>query len=110
MSAMDCPCSQSSRWELGTPQAAGAGCELRVQCRLAWNNWPDSEASRKAIAEHEARDPYSAAAWDRVAAALQTAMQSPQGGAPAADVDRSECDGIGRTPQLTQPTPGLASK
>lgn len=44
--------------------------ELRVKARMAWNNWPDSEASRKAIAEQEMRDPYSADAWDRVIAAL----------------------------------------
>jgi len=72
---MDCPRSQSES-ELGAPQAAGAGCdpvELRVRCRLAWNNWPDTTEARKAIAEHEARDPYSAAAWDRVVAAIHSA-------------------------------------
>lgn len=44
--------------------------ELRVLCRLAWNNWPDNDTSRREIAAHEARDPVSAAAWDRVVAAL----------------------------------------
>lgn len=45
--------------------------ELRVRARLAWNNWPDTPQARESIAAHEARDPYSAAAWDRVIAALQ---------------------------------------
>lgn len=44
--------------------------EARVLARLAWNNWPDSETSRREIAAHEARDPVSAAAWDRVVNAL----------------------------------------
>ncbi len=39
--------------------------------RLAWNNWPDTEGSRREVAAHEARDPISAAAWDRVIVALQ---------------------------------------
>jgi hypothetical protein len=38
--------------------------------RLAWNNWPDTDASRREIAAYEARDPTSAAAWDRVVVAL----------------------------------------
>lgn len=44
--------------------------ELRALARMAWNNWPDSPASRQAIAEQEARDPISACAWDRVILAL----------------------------------------
>jgi len=45
--------------------------ELRFKARLAWNNQPDNEHSRKAIEEHEARDPFSACAWDRVIEALK---------------------------------------
>ena len=33
--------------------------EQRAQARLAWNGWPDTEGSRRIIAEQEARDPYS---------------------------------------------------
>ena len=44
--------------------------EQRVKARLAWNGWPDTPESRKIIADHEARDPYSASAWDRVILAL----------------------------------------
>lgn len=44
--------------------------ELRVLCRLAWNNWPDSENSRREISTHEVRDPHSAAAWDRVVSSI----------------------------------------
>jgi hypothetical protein len=39
---------------------------LRILCRLAWNNWPDTDVSRREIAAHEARDQISAQAWDRV--------------------------------------------
>jgi len=45
--------------------------ELRLKARLAWNNWPDNEHSRKAIEEHEAKDLFSARAWDRVVEALK---------------------------------------
>lgn len=48
--------------------------ECRVKCRLAWNNWPDNETSRREIEAHEKRDPISAAAWDRVVAALRAEM------------------------------------
>jgi hypothetical protein len=48
--------------------------ELRVRCRLAWNNWPDTEEARHMIAEHEKRDVYSVAAWDRVVATLKDAL------------------------------------
>jgi hypothetical protein len=44
--------------------------EARVLARLAWNGWPDNENSRREIAAHEARDPFSASAWDRVINAL----------------------------------------
>lgn len=44
--------------------------EARILARLAWNNWPDNEGSRREIARHEERDPISAAAWERVIAAL----------------------------------------
>lgn len=45
--------------------------KLRILCRLAWNNWPDNEASRREIAAHEARDKISADAWDRVVSVIQ---------------------------------------
>lgn len=44
--------------------------ELRIIARLAWNNWPDTEATRRTIMEHESRDQHSADAWDRVVAAV----------------------------------------
>lgn len=44
--------------------------EFRVLARLAWNNWPDNENSRREIAAHESRDQISADAWDRVIDAL----------------------------------------
>lgn len=50
-----------------------ANAEVRTLARLAWNNWPDNEASRRALAEHEARDAFSACAWDRVIAAVRGA-------------------------------------
>lgn len=52
------------------PASSSGGAELRVRARLAWNNWPDSDESRRIIANHEARDKYSADAWDRVIAAI----------------------------------------
>lgn len=54
-----------------TDVTGDSASELRIQCRLAWNNWPDNETSRREIAAHEARDPNSAASWDRVVAAIQ---------------------------------------
>lgn len=57
------------------PQISPA--ELRVLCRLAWNNWPDSADSRRGIAAHEARDPISATAWDRVVGVILGAVLSP---------------------------------
>lgn len=58
--------------------------EMRYRARLAWNNWPDTEEARLRIEEHEARDPYSAAAWDRVIAALLAPSVEPDdnGGEP----------------------------
>lgn len=50
--------------------------ELRIQARLAWNNWPDNESSRREIAAHEARDPVSAGAWDRVVSAIMKSAPS----------------------------------
>lgn len=55
--------------------------EVRYRARLAWNNWPDSEASRREIAAHEARDPISAASWDRVIEAIRVEIERFQGGA-----------------------------
>lgn len=52
--------------------------ELRVIARLAWNGWPDNENSRREIAAHEARDPVSAAAWDRVLTALLAQRIEPE--------------------------------
>ena len=46
------------------------GVERRIQARLAWNGWPDSANARKLLSEHEARDPQSAAGWDRVIVAV----------------------------------------
>ena len=46
--------------------------ETRLAARLAWNNWPDNEAARQKLAEHEARDPFSAVAWDRVIRAIES--------------------------------------
>jgi len=53
--------------------------ELRVQCRLAWNGWPDSEQARGIIAAHEAKDTHSRDAWDRVITAIESCgrAQSP---------------------------------
>jgi len=51
--------------------------EARVIARLAWNNWSDNENSRREIAAHETRDPVSAAAWDRVVAALSSREARP---------------------------------
>lgn len=50
--------------------------ELRIVARLAWNNWPDNENSRREIAAHEARDPISAEAWDRVIRAITKSAPS----------------------------------
>lgn len=50
--------------------------ELRYRARLAWNNWPDTAETRERLAEHEARDPYSAAAWDRVIAAIEKILEA----------------------------------
>jgi hypothetical protein len=44
--------------------------EMRVRCRLAWNNWPDTPETRSEIWRRERTDKYSADAWDRVVAAL----------------------------------------
>ena len=49
--------------------------EVRYRARLAWNNWPDSEASRRELAAHEARDPISAASWDRVVEAIRAEIE-----------------------------------
>lgn len=49
--------------------------ELRILCRLAWNNWPYSEAAVRELLAHEARDPHSAASWDRVIASIRKALQ-----------------------------------
>lgn len=46
--------------------------DLRTRARLAWNGWPDSAEARSIIAAHEAKDAYSAAAWDRVIAAIRS--------------------------------------
>jgi hypothetical protein len=46
--------------------------EIRRRARLAWNNWPDTEETRRKLDAHEARDSYSAAAWDRVVDAVLT--------------------------------------
>lgn len=51
--------------------------EARIRARLAWNGWPDNENSRREIAAHEQRDPVSAAAWDRVIAALEKSDLAP---------------------------------
>lgn len=53
--------------------------ELRVRARLAWNGWPDSVHARKILAETEARDPVSAASWDRVVAAVRTDLETVNG-------------------------------
>jgi hypothetical protein len=50
--------------------------EMRVLARLAWNNWPDNENSRREIAAHEARDPISAEAWNRVVGAITKSTPS----------------------------------
>lgn len=49
--------------------------EARILARLAWNNWPDNENSRREIAAHEARDPVSAEAWDRVVVSIWRATR-----------------------------------
>lgn len=54
--------------------------EVRIQARLAWNNWPDNENSRREIAAHESRDPISAAAWDRVVEAVRAGAQKEPDG------------------------------
>lgn len=59
--------------------------ETRVQARLAWNGWPDTADSRREIAAHEARDAYSAVAWDRVIEAVRALPASP--GEPVACPD-----------------------
>ena len=56
------------------PVSSSGGTELRVKARLAWNNWPNTADSRRVIAEHEARDKVSSAAWDRVIAILATGL------------------------------------
>lgn len=58
--------------------------EARVLARLAWNNWPDNENSRREIAAHEVRDPISAEAWDRVVCAITKSappLDTPQNNA-----------------------------
>jgi hypothetical protein len=62
---------------LYTPPPTNDLTELRVRARLAWNNWPDNAASRKVIAEHEARDQFSARAWDRVIQSVAQASGAP---------------------------------
>lgn len=52
--------------------------ELRVRCRLAWNNWPDSAEARQIIADQETKDAYSAAAWDRVITTITATLLSEQ--------------------------------
>jgi len=42
----------------------------RMRARLAWCNYPDTPESRAVLAGQDEKDPYSAAAWDRVIAAL----------------------------------------
>lgn len=73
-----CQADDSEKGEATSREGAlqsGVGAEamkeLRVRARLAWNNWPDNAQSREKIAEHEARDSYSARAWDRVIAAVR---------------------------------------
>lgn len=61
--------------------------ETRILARLAWNNWPDSDASRKIIAEHEAKDQFSANAWDRVVKAIADHIASRN--VPVAQPDRA---------------------
>lgn len=55
--------------------AARLLAERNVRARLAWNNWPDNETSRREIAAHEARDTVSAASWDRVIASIAHAIR-----------------------------------
>lgn len=49
--------------------------EKRLRARLAWNGWPNTPESHRIIADHEARDPYSACAWDRVILAVTKEIQ-----------------------------------
>jgi len=69
-SGLDAPHNSGERDPSVMPDYLLGGTELRVRARLAWNNWPDSDESRRIIANHEARDKYSADAWDRVIAAI----------------------------------------
>lgn len=47
--------------------------ELRNLARLAWNNWPDTEQSRRTLSDHESKDDASRVSWDRVVAAILSA-------------------------------------
>lgn len=49
--------------------------ELRVIARLAWNNWPDNEASRREIATQEAKAIGANEAWDRVVEAIKRKLR-----------------------------------
>lgn len=69
-SGLDAPHNSGERDPSAMSDYLLGGTELRVRARLAWNNWPDSDESRRIIANHEARDKYSADAWDRVIAAI----------------------------------------
>lgn len=66
--------------------------ELRTLARLAWNNWPDNENSRRMLADHEQRDPLSMHAWDRVIEATRAKPPAVDVAQLAFEICESLCD------------------